>query len=296
MHRNVVFSERFLHLVSTCQAATVCRQMASAGADGAALEQAIVTAASWSGGECSPPHGKLPETHGTDASLQPARGTCSTGAPARVSAGAAEKAAMGLLPAASPLTNGSRAAAVPLPAGNGHLPPQSHWGGGHGNQGPLQGSEQSAGSSVPGSSSASPQRPAWRAAEPPAVVSWPGQPVTSSFSLASKPGSLDLDHRGTAGQLPPLAPVKASGATALSSSPVQNGRSVLGKRQDSEAESELDHELMVSLIPDLGIGLSSSQPGEEDNQESLVLHRFPARKGHPICDFYQKTGHCKVRQ
>ena len=266
--------------------------------DGPALEQAIVSAAQSSGGECSSPLGKLLETSGTDPSLKPALGTGSTGSPARLPASAAEKAAVGLLPVPSPLSNGkTRAAAMPSPAGNGHLPPQSHWGGGHGNQAPPQASEQSAGSPIPESSSASPQRPAWGAAEPPALVSWPGQPTTSSFSAASKQGGSGLDHRGTAGQLPPVAPTKASGAAiVLSTSPGLNGRSVLGKRQDSEAESELDHELMVSLIPDLGIGLSSLQPGAEDSQEGSVQHRFPTRKGHPICDFYQKTGHCKVCQ
>ena len=127
------------------------------------------------------------------------------------------------------------------------------------------------------------------------MVSWPGQPTSSSFSLVSEQADVGLDHKAAARQLPPMAPTKASGAASvLSTSPVQNGRSVLGKRQDSEAESELDHELMVSLIPDLGIGLSTSQPGAEGSQESAVQHRFPSRKGHPICDFYQKTGHCKV--
>ncbi len=267
--------------------------MAGAGGDGAAFEQAVVNAASLSGCESSPPRSKIPETSGSNAGLQPALSTGSTGAPLRLPA---EKSAVGLLPAPSPLSNGqTRAADVPLSTGNGHLPPQSHWGGGHGNQAPPQASEQSAGTSVPGSSSASPQRPAWGAAEPPAVVSWPGQPTPSSFSSASRQGGVGLDHRAAAGQLPPMAPTKASGAaTVLSTSPVQNGRSVLGKRQDSEAESELDHELMVSLIPDLGIGLTIAQPGAEGSQESAVQHRFPTRKGHPVCDFYQKTGHCKV--
>ncbi len=272
--------------------------MAGAGADGAAFQQAVVNAASLSGCESSPPRSKIPETSGSNVSLQPALSTGSTGAPLGLPASATEKAAAGMLPAPSPLSNGkTRAADALVPAGNGHLPPQSHWGGGHGNRAPLQASEQSADSSVPGSSSASPQRAAWGAAEPPAVVSWPGQPTQSNFSLASKQAGVGLDHRATAGQLPPMAPMKASGAaTVLSTSPVQNGRSVLGKRQDSVAESELDHELMVSLIPDLGIGLTTAQPGAEDSQESAVQHRFPNRKGHPICDFYQKTGHCKVCQ
>ena len=227
-------------------------------------------------------------------------------APPAVQSPMVHKALAGQLPAPSPVANGKTTAAdTALPASSGHLPPQSHWGGGHSNQTSSQMPQQPAVSTAPthgstnSSATSSPQRPAWTASDVPAASSWPSQPVLSSFAVASKQGGLELDHRGSAAQLP-LAPAPKSPALPLGSSPPRTVRSVLGKRQDSEAESELDHELMVSLIPDLGIGLSPSrlEPGQgaENSQEGALNHRFPTRRGHPICDFYQKTGHCKVRE
>ena len=243
-----------------------------------------------------PPSGAEPGASGSNGTLEAGPNIGFSGSLGRLPTVAAEKPVAEMLPAPSPSRTGKAGAAdLPLPAGNGHLPPQSRWGGGHGNQMQLQSPEQPAVVSVPTSSSASPQQLAWNAAEPPAAT-WVGQPVTSGFALASQPDGAGLPFKGSSGQLPPAAPTKPTGTmTALSSSPVQNGRSVLGKRQDSEAESELDHELMVSLIPDLGIGLSPPQLSGEDGQGSAFQSRFPSRKGHPICDFYQKTGHCKVR-
>ena len=89
-------------------------------------------------------------------------------------------------------------------------------------------------------------------------------------------------------------------------------------KRHSEAESELDDELMASLIPDLGIGLPPARGGlaaaiaaAENALSGLVAakggaapeseagsdrprQQFPSRAGFPVCDFYQKTGHCKV--
>ena len=276
----------------------VTPQVVTEGVDGVALKHAVTSASATAAGVVRPCSDATPDASPANGSQSPLDSTASPAAQSTH----AQKALAGLLPAPSPGANGLITANAALPASNGHLPPQSHWAGGHGNQAQSQPpalSAVAAQSSSNSSATSSPQRPAWNSSELPAASSWPVQSVVSSFALPSKQGGVGPHDRESVAQLPVGVPPKSL-VLPLGSSPPRVTRSVLGKRQDSEAESELDHELMVSLIPDLGIGLSPSRlvtgQGAENSQEGVPTHRFPSRKGHPICDFYQKTGHCKVRR
>lgn len=242
-------------------------------------------------------------------------------------------------PAAALRTAGARAAAPAAASGGGEEPaspskggggllPQSWWGGGHSNQ------QQAEAALAPQPASASPQLPpeplsAWSPALPVSGQGWEvgAHPITSSFAPAAGQPAPSFEHTAFIGanrdpkQLPPSGRSAGRGQSIdggpviPGSSPPRTAAQMPAKRH-SEAESELDDELMASLIPDLGIGLAPARgdlaaaiaaaenalsglvsskggpPAEGDPDSGL--QQFPTRAGHPVCDFYQKTGHCKV--
>ena len=228
-------------------------------------------------------------------------------------------------PTASPL------GILPSP-GPSALPSASHWGGGRSNP-PLV--ESRSPSFVSGASSA--REPdlvsTWSPAMQSSGQGWAlgSQPVASSFAQAASHAlpaleAVSISASEESGQHPP--PNLGTGGDVVGSKvPAEASPARIAlmpwKRLASEAESELDDELMASLIPDLGIGLPPSRDslttatGAADSPVAGLLHskglslagsassdsqaaeensaqHFPSRAGHPVCDFYQKTGHCKV--
>ena len=217
------------------------------------------------------------------------------------------------------------------------LPSASHWGGGHSNQSqadPVSAAQVTSTSSPHGSDHLS----TWSLAVPVSVQGWGlgSRSVVSSFAPAAAHAVPTLQDqgagtsaKGASGQLPPSgrgagqAHGLGENSVPPGSSPVR-GSLMPSRRLASEAESELDDELMASLIPDLGIGLptlrnsltaavtaaefalvgiqpakgvlnwSGSASSDSHTAEENGTHHFPMRAGHPVCDFYQKTGHCKV--
>lgn len=214
------------------------------------------------------------------------------------------------------------------------LPSASHWGGGRSKQ-PLMESRTAPHVSAASSAREPDHLSTWSPAMQVSGQGWAleSKPVASSFAPAASHAVPALEVQGVSisaseafGQLPPpdsCAGGNVDGSMVPADSSPARSALMPSRRLASEAESELDDELMASLIPDLGIGLppsrdsltaaaavaenalvgslhargpswAGSKGSESSTAEESSPQHFPMRAGHPVCDFYLKTGHCKV--